>query len=68
MNYRLLLSEMFIDYCERFEKEQNLDKKEAYREVMRDFTLALDIEPNQIQIMQDVEKLINQNYGNSESI
>lgn len=59
MNYRLLLSEMFIDYCERFEKEQNLDKKEVYREVMRDFTLALDIEPNQIQLMQDVEKLIN---------
>lgn len=59
MNYRLLLSEMFIDYCERFQKEQNLDKKEVYKEVMRDFTLALDIEPNQIQIMQDVEKLIN---------
>ena len=59
MNYRLLLSEMFIDYCERFEKEQNSDKKEVYREIMRDFTLALDIEPNQIQIMQDIEKLIN---------
>ena len=59
MNYRLLLSEMFIDYSERFQKEQNLDKKEVYREVMRDFTLALDIEPNQIQIMQDIEKLIN---------
>ena len=59
MNYRLLLSEMFIDYSERFQKEQNLDKKEVYREVLRDFTLALDIEPNQIQIMQDVEKLIN---------
>lgn len=58
MNYRLLLSEMFIDYCERFEKEQNSNKKEIYREVMRDFTLALDIEPNQIQIMQDIENLI----------
>ena len=59
MNYRLLLSEMFIDYCEKFQKEENLDKKEVYRELMKDFTLALDIEPNQIQIMQDVEKLIN---------
>ena len=50
---------MFIDYCEKFQKEENLDKKEVYRELMKDFTLALDIEPNQIQIMQDVEKLIN---------
>jgi len=33
MNYRLLLSEMFIDYCERFEKEQNLDKKEVYKKL-----------------------------------
>lgn len=59
MNYRLLLSEMFIDYCERFQKEQNLDKKEVYKEVMKDFTLALDIEPNQIQILQDVEEILN---------
>lgn len=49
MNYRLLLSEMFTDYYEKFRKEKNLYAKEVYREILKDLKLALDIEPNQIQ-------------------
>jgi hypothetical protein len=59
MNYRLLLSEMLIDYSERMSKTKSFKKRQVYREVLRDLKLALDIEPNQIQIMQDIEKLIN---------
>ena len=58
MNYRLLLSEMFIDYTERMSAEENTDKRSVYREVIRDLGLALDIEPNQISIIQEVNNLI----------
>lgn len=58
MNYRLLLSEMYIDYVERIDLETNKDKREVYKEIIRDLKLALDIEPNQIQIIQEVNKLI----------
>jgi len=59
MNYRLLLSEMFIDYVERLQLEKNIDKREVYKEIIRDLKLALDIEPTQIEIVQNVNKLIN---------
>jgi hypothetical protein len=50
---------MLIDYSERMSKTKSFKKRQVYREVLRDLKLALDIEPNQIQIMQDIEKLIN---------
>lgn len=59
MNYRLLLSEMYIDYLERINLETNEDKREVYKEIIRGLNLALDIEPNEISILQNVEKLIN---------
>jgi hypothetical protein len=59
MNYRLLLSEMFIDYVERLQLEKNVDKRKVYKEVIRDLKLSLDIEPTQIEIVQNVNKLIN---------
>lgn len=59
MNYRLLLSEMYIDYVERIDLETNKDKREVYKEIIRDLKLTLDMEPNQIAILQNVEKLIN---------
>jgi hypothetical protein len=58
MNYRLLLSEMLIDYSERMSLEENADKRKVYREVIKDLTLALDIEPSQIAVMQEVSNLI----------
>ena len=58
MNYRLLLSEMLIDYSERMSAGENTDKRSVYREVIRDLGLALDIEPNQISIIQEVNNLI----------
>lgn len=59
MNYRLLLTEMLIDYTERMSLEQNKDKKEAYKEIRRDLILALDIEPSEIKVVQDAYKIIN---------
>lgn len=59
MNYRLLLAEMLIYYSERFSEEGNSDKRKVYREVVKDLSLALDIEPKQTELIQDVNKLIN---------
>ena len=59
MNYRLLLAEMLIDYAERFSEEGNSDKRKVYREVDKELSLALDIEPKQTELIQDVNKLIN---------
>lgn len=59
MNYRLILSEMYIDYIERLNLESNPDKREVYKEVLRDLNLVLEIEPNQISLMQKVSKLIS---------
>ena len=49
---------MLIDYSERMSAEENTDKRSVYREVIRDLGLALDIEPNQISIIQEVSNLI----------
>jgi hypothetical protein len=59
MNYRLLLSEMLIDYSERMSKTKSFKKRQVYREVLRDLRLSLEIETNQISIMQEVNKLID---------
>ena len=59
MNYRLLLTEMFIDYVQRMNLETNEAKREVYKEIITDLNLALEIEPNEIAIMQSVKKLIN---------
>ena len=58
MNYRLLLSEMYIDYVERIDLESNKDKREVYKEIIRDLKLALDIEVNQIALIQEVNNIL----------
>lgn len=58
MNYRLLLSEMLIDYTERMSQEENSDKRKVYREVIKDLVLALDIEPKEINIINQVNKML----------
>lgn len=58
MNYRLLLSEMLIDYSERRNKELNLDKRKVYTEVIRDLMLALDIEPGMQEVIQNTKNLL----------
>lgn len=58
MNYRLLLSEMYIDYVERIDSETNKDKREVYKEIIRDLKLALDIEVNQIALIQEVNNIL----------
>jgi hypothetical protein len=58
MNYRLLLSEMLIDYSERRNKELNLDKRKVYTEIIRDLMLALDIEPGMQEVIQNTKKLL----------
>lgn len=58
MNYRLLLSEMLIDYSERRNKELNLDKKKVYTEIIRDLMLALDIEPGMQEVIQNTKNLL----------
>ena len=59
MNYRLLLSEMLIDYYERREKTKCGKTYKVYTEVMNDLTLALEIEPNQISIVQQAKYILN---------
>lgn len=58
MNYRLLLSEMLIDYSERRNKEVNLDKRRVYTEIIRDLMLALDIEPGMQEVIQNTKNLL----------
>lgn len=59
MNYRLLLGEMLIDYTERMSLEENVDKRKVYREVIKDLVIALDIEPGQISVIQETNKILN---------
>ena len=54
MNYRLLLSEMLIDYSERMSAEENTDKRSVYREVIRDLGLALDIKKTCTQKLKNI--------------
>lgn len=60
MNYRMLLIEMLADYTERWSEEENSDKSKVYKEVVNDLRLALEIEPNQISTIQNVNKILNQ--------
>lgn len=59
MNYRLLLGEMLIDYTERMSLEESVDKRKVYREVIKDLVIALDIEPGQISVIQETNKILN---------
>lgn len=59
MNYRLLLSEMLIDYTERMSLEENSDKRKIYREIIKDLRTALDIEPNEMNILNNALKILN---------
>jgi len=60
MNYRLLLSEMLIDYTERMSQEESSERRAVYKEIRRDLILALDIEPNEIGLIQNVNNILNQ--------
>ena len=60
MNYRMLLIEMLADYTERWSEEENSDKSKVYKEVVDDLRLALEIEPNQISTIQNVNKILNE--------
>jgi len=60
MNYRMLLIEMLADYTERWSEEENSDKNKVYKEVVNDLRLALEIEPNQISTIQNVNKILNE--------
>ena len=59
MNYRLLLTEMLIDYKERRARATNVKKVETYTEIIGDLLLALDIEPNLIQNLNEAKEIIN---------
>jgi len=59
MNYRLLLTEMLIDYKERRALATNVKKVETYTEIIGDLLLALDIEPNLIQNLNEAKEIIN---------
>jgi len=60
MNYRMLLIEMLADYTERWSEEENSDKSKVYKEVVNDLRLALEIEPNQISTIENVNKILNE--------
>ena len=59
MNYRLLLQEMYIDYTERKAKEKSPEAIRVYSEIMRDLILALDIEPNQTNMVNQAKDILN---------
>lgn len=61
MNYRLLLSEMLIDYCERRDKTECGKTYKVYVEIINDLQLALEIEPNQISMVQQARVILNGN-------
>lgn len=58
MNYRLLLSEMLIDYTERMSETGSFEKRQVYKEVIRDLRIALDIEPGQQSILNKTKELL----------
>lgn len=48
MNYRNIISELFVDYCERKSAETNPAKREAYSEIIKDIRFCLDLEVQEI--------------------
>jgi hypothetical protein len=58
MNYRLLLSEMLIDYTERMGDSNSFEKRQVYREIIRDLRLTLDIEPGQQNVLNKAKELL----------
>lgn len=61
MNYRYLLSEMLIDYAERFNSEKNENRKSVYSEIISDLKLSLEIEPNQISLANQANEILEKN-------
>jgi len=61
MNYRLLLSEMLLDYCGRRDKTECGKTYKVYVEIINDLQLALEIEPNQISMVQQARVILNGN-------
>ncbi len=59
MNYRLLLTEMLIDYCERRDETECGKTYKIYTEIINDLQLALEIEPSQIGLIQSVQDILN---------
>ena len=59
MNYRLLLTEMLIDYKERRDLTKCGKTYKVYTEVIKDLILALDIEPNLQNQLRQAKDIIN---------
>jgi len=51
---------MLIDYTERMSQEESSERRAVYKEIRRDLILALDIEPNEIGLIQNVNNILNQ--------
>ena len=58
MNYRLLLTEMLIDYKERRDLTKCGKTYKIYTKVIGDLILALDIEPSMQNIINVAKKII----------
>ena len=58
MNYRLLLSEMLIDYAQRKLRTKCDIKKEIYQEVVDDLNLSLDIEVGMISVSNEAKEIL----------
>lgn len=50
---------MYIDYAERKAKETSLEAIRVYSEIMRDLMIALDIEPNQTNTVNQAKDILN---------
>ena len=59
MNYRLLLTEILIDYKERRDMTKCGKTYKVYTEVINDLILALDIEPNLQNQLKQANSIIN---------
>ena len=59
MDYRLLLTEMLIDYKERRDLTKCGKTYKIYTEVIGDLILALDIEPNMQNQIHQANLIIN---------
>lgn len=58
MNYRLLLTEMLIDYKERRDESDCGKTFKVYTEIIEDLVLALELEPGMQENINIVNELI----------
>lgn len=50
---------MYIDYTERKAKETSPEAIRVYSEIIRDLMIALDIEPNQTNMVNQAKDILN---------